>query len=97
MVQTMSLCVFLQEVDGIADATLAVSHADDVLGAPDPKLVKRWSAVGAAASLSPAHHRVLKHLSAMPSGGRKGSKGGLMLQQRLCRISSLTDTLIACN
>lgn len=65
----------LKEVDGIADATLAVSHADDVLGPPDPRLVKRWSAVAAAASLSPAHHRVLKRLSAMRSGGRKGSKG----------------------
>lgn len=65
----------LKEVDGIADATLSCSDPDDVLGPPDSGLVKKWSAVGAAASLSAAHHRVLRRLKAMASGGRPGSKG----------------------
>lgn len=64
-----------QEVDRIPDHTLAASQQDDVLGAADPTLVKRWSKVDAAASLSPAHNRVLRRLQALRSGGRPGSKG----------------------
>lgn len=80
---TLSL---LQEVDDIADATLAVSRPDDVLGPADPRLVKRWSAVGAAKSLSPSHHKLrLRHLSAMPAGGRRqASKGGVRDAGPLC-------------
>lgn len=66
----------LQEVDGVADTTLAEVAPDAVLGPPDAGLVKRWSNVGAAASLSSAHNRVLKHLDTLPSSGRSGSHPG---------------------
>jgi hypothetical protein len=64
------LCVFAtpvlpQEVDGVADCTLDKTERDDVLGAPDPPLVKRWSEVGAADSLVSARNKKLKRQRAM--------------------------------
>jgi hypothetical protein len=35
----------MQEVDGVTGVTLDSTRPDDVLGCPDPALVKRWSAL----------------------------------------------------
>lgn len=86
-----------QEVDGIADATLSCSDPDDVLGPPDARLVKRWSAVGAAASLSAAHHRVLRRIQAMASGGRPGSKGAHLHLRRLLAAHAWVGVRVPCD
>jgi hypothetical protein len=65
----------------VADRTLDQTQPDDVLGAPDPALVKRWSQVGAADSLASAHNKRVKRqrqmvdAAATPRGELTTSEG----------------------
>lgn len=56
----------------MADSTLDKTEPDDVLGAPDPALVKRWSEVGAADSLVSVHNKKLKRRQAIAADPTDG-------------------------
>jgi hypothetical protein len=62
----------------VAGDTLAQTQPDDVLGAADPSLVKRWSEVGAAHSMASAHKKRLKRQrqSADAAANSAGEGGG---------------------
>lgn len=56
----------------MAGSTLDKTEPNDVLGAPDPILVKCWSEVGAADSLVTAHNKKLKRQRAMAAASSDG-------------------------